>query len=287
MAARRNRRKRSPLRWILLAVFLLLLAPPTLFIGRGIAEGRDLRAAWRALRAAGPVPVTDPVPSVAAPFGPASIVGSLLDPELVEVSGLARSGHGEPLLWAVNDGGNPLQLHALSLVGERLAAFDLDVPEAGDTDWEDLASFHWQGKDYLLIPDVGDNRNWRRSLRLWLVEEPSLDEAGTHLTPRRRGELVFEGGARDREAVAVDETTATLLLVSKRTAPPVLYEADLTEWLAGSNASLVAVPTGPVAIPPPSLQLGDSWIPSWMHMPTALDLAPDGSAAIVLTYAAG
>jgi hypothetical protein len=231
--------------------------------------------------------VAKPAASAPAPFAHPVVVGSLLDPELVEVSGLARSRRGETLLWAVNDGGNPLRLHAISLKGERLAAFDLDVPDAGDVDWEDLASFHWQGSDYLLIPDVGDNRSWRRSLRLWLVEEPSLDEAGARLTPLRYGELVFEGGARDCEAVAVDEATGTLLLISKRTAPPELHEADLTGWLAGSSASLVAVLRGPVAIPPPSSEYADSWLRSWLHMPTALDLAPDGSAALVLSYAAG
>jgi len=287
-------RRRPHRRWLAGGVLVLVLAIPARVVVEGLVDDRDLAAAWRAFRAPGPVPVTEPTPLRAAPFGAARVVGSLRDPELVEVSGLAGSRRGASLLWAVNDGGNPLRLYAIATDGERLAAFDLDVEDPGDTDWEDLASFRWRDTAYLLVADVGDNRSWRRSVRLWLVEEPVVAVAdaasGTspgRVVPIRGGNLAFSDGPRDCEAVAVDETTGTLLLISKRTAPPVLYAADLTAWLDGVGAPGVAQPLGPVAIPPPSPGEADSWLPSWLHMPTALDLAPDGTAAFVLSYAAG
>lgn len=287
-------RRRPPRRrrWLAWALLLLVLAIPGRIVVQGLVEDRDLAAAWRALRAPAPEPVAVPVPLAPAPFGAPRFVGSLVDPELLEVSGLAGSRRGAELLWAVNDGGNPLRLHALSPVGERLAAFDLDVEDPGDADWEDLASFRWRDEAWLLVADVGDNRSWRRRVRLWGLEEPALEtDAGPGVTgriaPRRGGELAFADGPRDCEAVAVDAESGTLLLISKRTAPPMLYAAELAAWLDGDGPPGTARPLGPVAIPPPATRVADSWLRGWLHMPTALDLAPDGSAAFVLGYTEG
>ncbi len=290
-----RRRGRSPqLRWLrVLAIGtpLVLMLPVAWIVAYGLAHGRDLPAAWRALRAPAPAPVAAPASTLPAPFGPALHVGSLLDPELVEVSGLAASRRRPNLLWAVNDGGNEHRLYALSHTGALLRSFDVAVPEdrsSGDSDWEALAGFAYEGAPYLLIADVGDNWSWRRSVRLWIVEEPELATAEARLVPRWRIELVYEGGARDCEAVAVDEETATALLISKRTAPPVVYAAALAPLLRGVGGQVVAHPLVALAgIPPPSTEFADALARAMLHMPTALDLAPDGSAAVVLSYAAG
>jgi len=268
--------------------FLLMAGPVVWVVGRGVAEDRDLRAAWRALRAPRPVPVGEPLATAAAPFELPLYVGSLRDAELTEVSGLVASRRSPDLLWAVNDGGNPLRLYALSLTGEVRKAYDVDVPLDSDADWEDLAAFEHEGVPYLLIADVGDNRSWRRSVRLWIVEEPELDVASVRLAPRWRIDLRYADGPRDCEAVAVDSTDAVALLVSKRSAPPVLYQVELAPLLQEGGGEAVARRVAELSgIPQPSTELADSFASSMLHMPTALDLAPDGSAAVVLSYTAG
>ncbi len=268
---------------------LVVLLPVAWIVGTGLAQGRDLGAAWRAIRAPAPEPVAHAVALPEAPFGPPIHVGNLLDPELVEVSGLAASGRRDDLLWAVNDSGNPTRLYAISPAGEPRGTFDVDVGDAADdSDWEDLASFPFEGTSYLLIADVGDNWSWRRSVRLWVVAEPDLAASATPLVPAVRIDLRFEDGPRDCEAVAVDPADTSLLLVSKRTAPPVVYRVELAPLLrAGGGEAVARRLVALTGIPPPSTERADSPFPAMLHMPTALALAPDGSAAVVLGYAEG
>ena len=285
----RPRRSRG-LRVLALALGLGAGLPVACVVGLGLAGGRDLAAGWRALRAPAPAPVARAVALRAAPYGPPRQVGSLLDPELIEVSGLVASRRAPAVLWAANDGGNAPRLFALSLTGERLRAFDVDLPAEGwlaASDWEDLAAFRHGGTAYLLIADVGDNWSWRGRVTLWIVPEPDLGAPASRLAPSARIELAFADGARDCEAVAVDEADLTVLLVSKRTAPPVVYSAALGPLLEAGGGEVVARPLGALPIPPPSTERADALAPSMLHMPTALDLAPDGSAALVLSYADG
>jgi hypothetical protein len=288
--ARRPRARRG-LRLLAGGLGLGVALPIACVVGAGLVQGRDLGAGWRALRAPLPEPVAAPVALRAAPYAPPLQVGSLLDPELVEVSGLAASRRAPGVLWAVNDGGNEERLYALSLAGETRGAFDVDVGEdrrfGGGSDWEALAAFRHAGTPYLLIADVGDNWSWRRSVRLWIVVEPDLGAPGARLVPRARIDLTYADGARDCEAVAVDEADLTVLLVSKRTAPPVVYAAALAPLLEAGGGEALARPLAALALPPPSTARVDALTPAMLHMPTALDLAPDGSAALVLSYAAG
>ena len=133
---------------------------------------------------------------------------------------------------------------------------------------------------------MGDNWSWRKRVRLWIVPEPDLAEPAVPLVPRWRIELAYADGPHDCEAVAVDETDLSLLLISKRTAPPLLYGAELAPLLRAGGGEALARPLGPVRVPPPSSERADTFTPELLHMPTALDLAPGGSAAVVLGYAA-
>ena len=51
----------------------------------------------------------------------AQLSGLLMDPRLDEVSGLAASHRHEDVLWAINDGGNGAQLHAVGKSGKHHA----------------------------------------------------------------------------------------------------------------------------------------------------------------------
>src|SRR5512134_1085479 len=83
-----------------------------------------------------------------------SLSGVLLDAQLAEISGLAASRRHRDVLWLHDDGGNPARLFAVTTGGDRMAA--LRVDGVTKTDWEDMAAFRLDGRDYLLIADVGD-----------------------------------------------------------------------------------------------------------------------------------
>ena len=211
----------------------------------------------------------------------AQLSGLVLDARIDEASGLAASHVHRDVLWLLNDGGNPAELHAVSRRGSLLAT--LRVDGIANTDWEDLAAFDLDGRHYLLIADTGDNGGLRRSLQLHVIEEPDkLADA----TVRPAWSIVFRwpDGPRDCEAVAVDAARREILLISKRRQPPELFSLPLRP----ANGSLqIARKLGVLARAPrpdPEEARVDPRNARIHVQPTAADLAPDGHALAVLTY---
>ena len=210
--------------------------------------------------------------------------GHLQAAKLVEASGLAASRRQLGLLWAINDSGNEPRLFALAADGSDLG----QVTMAGvkNVDWEDLAAFTWNGEPWLLVADVGDNPGRRSHVVLHALPEPQADDQGRYAgTVRPAWSLTFTypDGPRDCEAVAVDETAERILLLSKRSEPPVLYSLPLGP--AVDEALHVATVIGPLAtLPPPTAT--DLLLPygRYRSQPTAMDLSADSSELLVLTY---
>ena len=138
-------------------------------------------------------------------------------------------------------------------------------------DWEDIASFPWQGKPYLLVADTGNNGMNAAVQMLHLVEEPPADP--------RRGLLVkevrvletlsfsYEDDFRDCEALGVDPTDRTVLLVSKaRGLGGHVYEL---RWPARVDPKRLTWRRIAALKLPPA---------------TGLSISPDGRRAIVITY---
>jgi hypothetical protein len=210
--------------------------------------------------------------------------GGLQVAELVEASGLAASQRNSDLLWAVNDSGNRPVLYALAADGSDLG--QVTLAGAKNVDWEDLAAFNWQGEPWLLVADVGDNRGQRDRVILYALPEPQADDAGRFSgTVQPAWSLIFTypDGPRDCEAVAVDEAAGQILLLSKRSDPPMLYRLPLAPPV--DARPLVASLVGPLdTIPPPTPT--DLLLPygRYRSQPTAMDLSADGRELVILTY---
>ncbi len=210
--------------------------------------------------------------------------GHLQAAELVEASGLAVSRHHPDLLWALNDSGNKPFLFALDAGGTDLG--QVTLVGTNNRDWEDLASFTWRGEPWLLVADVGDNRSQRGHVVLHALLEPQADDQGCfggEVQPAWSLTFTYPGGPRDCEAVAVDETTCRILLISKRSNSPMLYSLPLGPP-SGDQIQMATV-IGPVAtIPPPSSF--DLLLPygQFRSQPTAMDLSVNGRELLVLTY---
>ncbi|MDH3883333.1 MAG: hypothetical protein OET63_03900 [Desulfobacterales bacterium] len=202
-------------------------------------------------------------------FGEAVSVGNLKNSQINEASGLASSRIYPTVLWVINDGGNDAMLYAVGIDGADLGTFRIDG--AGNYDWEALASFQLQDTAYLLIADVGDNWEQRETSSLYVVEEPSITKTGlsedTPVSIAWHIRFTYEDGPRDCEAVAVDAAHQRVLLLSKRSLPPVLYELPLQPV----DDDAIAVAQRVTTLP-------------HFNWPTDMDLSPDGLSALVLTY---
>ncbi len=168
------------------------------------------------------------------------------DPELVEISGLAPSLKTDGVLWTHNDGGNAPFLFAID--GRAASLGKVELSGTTNRDWEDIESFTWNGRPYLLIADTGGNNGKRQSFRLILVEEPSLPPSGKvgKVTPVAILTFRYDGGPRDCESMAFDPVTGTVFLVSKEKDGGTLFLLPLG---AQSRSGLVAKRAGKLQLP--------------------------------------
>lgn len=210
--------------------------------------------------------VTEPTPRE---IGEAVTVGNLANPQIAEASGMASSRLYPAVLWVINDGGNDPLLFAVGIDGADLGTFR--VEDADNYDWEALAAFEMQDTAYLLVADVGDNWEQRKTCCLYVVKEPAITKIGlsndTTVNIVWRIRFAYEDGPRDCEAVAVDVARRQVLLMSKRGLVPTLYELPLQP----TEDDTIAVARRLTPVP------HFTW-------PTAMDLSPDGLSAVVLTY---
>jgi PKD repeat protein len=139
--------------------------------------------------------------------------GTVDDPDLKEISGLALSRRGEAL-WVHNDSGDTGRIFAIGLDGRKLSTWTLGV-EA--TDWEDIAVGPGPdaAKSYVYVADIGDNKEKRDSVVIWRVEEPDPKGKGGTLTPARL-QVKYPDGPHNAETLLSDPKSGDLYIVGKR-----------------------------------------------------------------------
>jgi hypothetical protein len=216
----------------------------------------------------------------AATAGNGYLSGVLLDSQLAEISGLAASRRHRNVLWLQDDGGNPARLFAVSPDGDRLAT--LRIEGVTKTDWEDLAAFRLDGRNYLLIADIGDNGGLRRTLQLHVIEEPARLE-NARLKPSWSIAFRWPDGARDCEAIAVDVHAGRILLISKKRQPPELFTLPLRAQPGVQTARRIGTLAG---VPQPTARelRANAKQARIMNQVTAADVTPDDSTLAVMTY---
>ena len=210
---------------------------------------------------------------------PSTLAGRLQNANIDEASGLARSQRYPDVFWVANDDG-PSVLYAIDGTGKDLGR--VEIKDASNRDWEDLASFTLDGVPYLVAADIGDNDGVRKDVRLYIIEEP---EAGDDkVKPEWRIEFTYPEGPRDAESIAVDVENERVLVLTKRDVPALLYALPLQP---GTKKRIDAERLGVVAsLPQPSrsdLEFATR-ANTWHWQPTSMDISDDGAQAIVLTY---
>jgi len=212
-------------------------------------------------------------------------VGRIEDRRLVECSGMEPSLTTGDLFWAINDGGQGPFLFALG--GDGRSRGRVRVVGAENRDWEGMDMFRSADRPMILIADFGDNDRKYDTHTLYIVEEPRLDQErfGENAVTQVARRIVFSypDGNHDAESVAVDTIGNSILILTKRDNPPLLFQVPL--FPATEDRPVMAQKIGTVSrIPPPSAGDLMQKYGLFRSQPTALDLSPDNRYAVVLTY---
>jgi hypothetical protein len=197
-------------------------------------------------------------------------LGTVSDDRINEASGVAVSRATKNAVWMHNDSGDKPRLFLTGLDGTTKS--ELELKGVSATDWEDMCSFQLDGKNWLLIGDVGDNQKdratKREKARLYLVEEPSKLKKRLKIKPTRTIKFEYEDGPHDCEGVTVDVKSKRILLLTKSLLP--------------GGCHLYSMPLNP-GKKPVARKIADLPVP----IATAMDLSADGRRLVVLTPVVG
>jgi hypothetical protein len=191
---------------------------------------------------------------------------SIANPQIKESSGLGCSTRQPGVLWTHNDSTHMPIIYAMDEQGKDLGSFHLDKME--NIDWEDMDAFKYQGKHYLLIADTGNNWKFIWSHRIYIIPEPVLKKNSSAVAPAWSFYFEYEDGkSYDVESAAVDVKNESILLLTKRHKPTLMFRLPLK-------------PADPDNIQKARL-LGE--LPE-IKNPSALDISDDGSQLSINTY---
>ncbi|WP_146194531.1 hypothetical protein [Vibrio albus] len=217
---------------------------------------------------------------------PENLLSGVIHSENIsEASGIAVSKQNRDIIWINNDSGNRASVFGVDSTGKQ--EVQLDITGTENTDWEDLATFQFEGRSYILIADVGDNGTSRKHYTIHIVQEPDLSQTDmpVHLTLQPKWNITFTypDGEHDCESVAVDAKRQQVLLLSKREEVPILYQLPLTPKNQKQSIARELGPIKPFPAPGQTyFRLID--LLGYTSQPTGMDIAPDGSGVAVLTY---
>ena len=178
-----------------------------------------------------------------------------------ESSGVAASRLHPNRFWTHNDSGDKSRLFCFDREGKHLGTCRLK--DASVYDWEDMCSFHLDGKAKLLVADTGDNATKRKACYLHILDEP--ENPKTDVKRFHTVRLRYETGAVDCEAIGVDVHSRTIILIQKK---------------IGLTCQVFAAP---LPDPDQSDVLAKQIATLRIPIVTSMDISADGNRAIVLT----
>ena len=199
-------------------------------------------------------------------------LGTIKSPDINESSGLAYCGSKADAIWTINDSGNTNELFLLATSGEQLGSVSL--VGINNLDWETMTPAVVNGKRHLIVGDVGDNREKRRTVFLYLFPEPqwSTNQLEPESVKPVKIEFRYPDGSHNCEAIAYEQKSNKLWLIEKRyvddrrTSQPGVYELTL--------------PTKSTKEPITASRIGDFPV----RNVTGMSFSPDGNRLIIRNY---
>jgi hypothetical protein len=195
-------------------------------------------------------------------------IGTLEPDDVNESSGLAVSRAYPDRLYHINDSGDGGYFYVSDYRGQNVQR--VRVNGFNPADAEDLAYGTYGGKNYLVIGDIGDNGESRGSITLVFVEEQAT--FGTSVDAAFKVTVRYPDGAHNAEALAL-HPNGDLYILTKES-PSRAYRLTAAQWQNAAGQTQTLQYVGQFSL---AGQTGSSNI-------TALDISPDGSRLLVLTY---
>jgi hypothetical protein len=198
--------------------------------------------------------------------------GTVQEPSLNEISGIAASRKNPGVLWVHNDSGGLAAVYALNSQGDLLATVHLSEVTVTDVEDITMGTNPSSGNRVILLGDIGDNNAIRTYVTIYRISEPvvypCLNDSETpvfNLTPEIF-HLTYPDGPRDAETLLFDPVDRNLYIVSKRDFPVGrLYQVP-SPLLPGQTVELEYI-----------LDID-------MAFPVGGDVSADGSAIILKNY---
>ncbi|MFN3194637.1 MAG: hypothetical protein ACE364_01630 [Chlorobiota bacterium] len=147
--------------------------------------------------------------------------------QLDEISGLVFGRTNKDIIWAVNDG-RADEIYGIDRNGKSLTYlnFSKDILPI-DTDIEDIATIRYNGANYIVLADIGDNNSSRENINLFFIPEIKYSGSAEIKIDDNlilQFSIKYEDGSRDAECLFVDPNSNKIYIVTKRESRARLYE---------------------------------------------------------------
>lgn len=212
---------------------------------------------------------------------PPKVIGTIKSKDVVESSGLAASRCQRDVFWTHNDSGDDAYIYAINGAGDNLGTWR--VPNAANDDWEDIAAFKDEnGKCFIYIGDIGDNKGKRPEHTVYRITEPLITPTDSHssredpLTSEQPRSVRFRYPdiSEDSETLMVHPKTGDIYVATKRVSGPAgvyclrqpVFDGSVLKLERVAEISVPAIPNGLV---------------------TGGDISPDGRRVVICDYTQG
>lgn len=218
---------------------------------------------------------------VSTEYSAPEIAGRIESKDIRESSGLAASPCQPNVLWTHNDAGDDEYIFAISTAGKHLGAWR--VQNARNVDWEDMTAFKDPaGKCFLVIGDIGNNKEDRSELAVYRVTEPTVspeDSESSSKQPRLTSpaeamKFKYPDKTHNAETMIVHPRSGDIYVMTKsESGPSQIYKVRSS---FGSETPAVTEKIGEISLP--SVPVG---------LLTGGSVSPDGRRVILCDYQKG
>lgn len=210
-------------------------------------------------------------------WGKAKVLGKIISDEIRESSGIAASRCNKGAYWTHNDSGDDAFIFAINEKGEKLGTFR--IRNAKNYDWEDIAASKEDGRCYLYIGEIGNNKRARSEMAIYKVAEPQISAEDSKASKKKPAfidgaetiKFTYPDSAHDAETLMVNPETGDIYI--------------LTKSMIGASA-VFRIPAGEgILKTAKAKKVADLSVPALPNgFLTGGDISPDGKRLVVCDY---